>query len=122
MIRRVNFLDHSTREELHWQRRALNQITCQETTLGYTSYDDGTVDFADGFPRIPSIEEIRTKALELKQEIENTVYQRDRVKAYPSINDQLDMLWHMMDDGIIPGKDSDWYNSIKDIKDQFPKP
>ena len=121
MITKVNYLDHSSREELYWQRRALNQITCQETKLGYTSYDDGRVDFADDFPRIPSIEEIRQKANQLKQQIEDTQYQRDRVKTYPSIGDQLDMLWHAMDSGVLP-KYEPFYDAIKNVKDQFPKP
>jgi hypothetical protein len=122
MIKRENYLDHSTREELYWQRIALNQITCLETTLGYTSYDDGTVDFADGFPRIPPIEEIRAKVIQLKQNAVDTKYQRDRAKEYPPIGDQLGMLWDMMNDETIPGKDSIWYQSIQDIKNKYPKP
>ena len=45
-----------------------------------------------------------------------------RKYAYPSVADQLDMLWHMMDSESIPGKGSDWYNAILAIKLQFPKP
>ena len=52
---------------------------------------------------------------------DNAEYQRSRVPVYPSVTDQLDMLWHMMDDETIPGKGSAWYNAIKDVKDQFPK-
>lgn len=122
MIIKNNFLDCNTREELHWQRRALNQITSAETKLGYTSFDDGTVYFDDGFPRIPDIIEIRNKANEIKANINDTKYQRDRASEYPSITDQLDMLWHMMDDETIPGKNSEWYNTILLIKQQFPKP
>jgi len=32
------------------------------------------------------------------------------------------MLWHMMDDEIIPGKGSDWYNTILTVKNTHPKP
>lgn len=45
-----------------------------------------------------------------------------RVREYPSVNDQLDMLWHMMDAETIPGKNSGWYNAILDIKTKYPKP
>jgi hypothetical protein len=38
------------------------------------------------------------------------------------LGDQLDMLWHMMDQEIIPGKNSEWYNTIAAIKDKYPKP
>ena len=43
------------------------------------------------------------------------------MQSYPSIGDQLDMLWHMMDDEIVPGKNSEWYNLIVEVKNQFPK-
>lgn len=54
-------------------------------------------------------------------EFQRTRYQRDRMQSYPSIGDQLDMLWHMMDDETIPGKNSEWYNCIVAVKNQFPK-
>lgn len=43
-----------------------------------------------------------------------------RANAYPSIQNQLDMLWHAMDTGEIP-KATAWYNSIKAVKDTYPK-
>jgi len=49
-------------------------------------------------------------------------YTSRRMREYPSIPDQLDMLWHMMDDEIIPGKGSDWYNTILTVKNTHPKP
>lgn len=46
-----------------------------------------------------------------------------RVEAYPSVENQLDILWHDIDAGIIPGKDTSvWYTTVKQVKDQFPKP
>tara|TARA_B110000211_G_C13995309_1_gene515921 strand:+ start:920 stop:1228 length:309 start_codon:yes stop_codon:yes gene_type:complete len=39
-----------------------------------------------------------------------------RVKDYIRVEEQLDLLWHMMDDETIPGKDSSWYNVIKEVK------
>lgn len=44
-----------------------------------------------------------------------------RMKEYPPISDQLDMLWHAMDKEEIPGKGGDWYNSILEIKNKYPK-
>jgi len=43
-----------------------------------------------------------------------------RKQLYPSIGDQLDMLWHAMDEGTIP-KVHDFYDSIKSVKDSIPK-
>jgi len=43
------------------------------------------------------------------------------MRNYPSTSEQLDMLWHDMDEGRIPGKDtSAWYLEIKTIKDTYP--
>lgn len=44
-----------------------------------------------------------------------------RIKAYPSYGDQFDMIWHAMDDGLIP-KIEPLYSDIKAVKEQFPKP
>ena len=41
-------------------------------------------------------------------------YRRDRAQAYPSIVDQLDVLYH-------GGYDA-WRASVQEVKDQFPKP
>ena len=44
----------------------------------------------------------------------------NRRRAYPSIEDQLDMLWHAMDAD--PSKRLEpFYTTIKTIKDQFSK-
>ena len=61
------------------------------------------------------------KLLSLKAPLRTLRNKRDRMQSYPSIGDQLDMLWHMMDDEIVPGKNSEWYNRIVEVKNQFPK-
>ena len=44
----------------------------------------------------------------------------NRRRAYPSVEDQLDMLWHAMDTD--PSKRLEpFYTTIKTIKDQFSK-
>ena len=58
---------------------------------------------------------INAEIVRLNAEYAATQYQRDRVKAYPSIGDQLDMIYHA-------GLGGDVFQSaIKAIKDQFPK-
>lgn len=69
----------------------------------------------------PSDEEITQKAAELAQEWVDTEYQRIRANQYPNVTDQLDMLWHAMDDGALPRVDS-FYDAIKAVKDANPKP
>lgn len=47
-------------------------------------------------------------------EFERTSYQREREKEYPSIEEQLDLLYH--------GGLAAWRGAIKAIKDKYPKP
>ncbi len=47
-------------------------------------------------------------------------YTKSRSRSYPSIGDQLDSLWHAMDRGELP-KISEFYDPIKEIKDNYPK-
>ena len=53
--------------------------------------------------------------------IADNLYKKKREKEYPSIEDQLDMLWHAMDSKEIPVC-SAFYNAIKVVKDANPKP
>ena len=74
---------------------------------------NGTIDFVPSSE--PYIPEGPAQPFELP-------YDLKRARAYPSVTDQLDMLWHMMDDEVIPGKGSDWYNTILTVKNTHPKP
>lgn len=44
-----------------------------------------------------------------------------RMKAYPSVGDQLDMIWHAMDDGTLP-KVEPFYSERLAVKERYPKP
>ena len=48
-------------------------------------------------------------------------YKVKRGFAYPSVKDQLDMLWHAIDTGTLD-KTSDFYTTLKAVKDANPKP
>ena len=48
-------------------------------------------------------------------------YQKDRASEYPSIGNQLDMLWHAMNNGEIP-KANTFFDAIETVKTSFPKP
>lgn len=47
-------------------------------------------------------------------------YRELRYGSYPDVAEQLDMIWHGMNKGEIPKIDS-FYNSIKEIKERYPK-
>lgn len=51
-------------------------------------------------------------------------FNRNRSQAYPSIEEQLDLLWHAIDDGKfnVKSKDTDFYKKLKAVKDANPKP
>lgn len=61
----------------------------------------------------PSEEELLDEVERLQSEYESNEYQRLRVQNYPSIQDQLDMLYH--------GGFDAWKAEIKSIKDTYPK-
>lgn len=67
------------------------------------------------------LDRIREIVPEYVSEKEKSLVLVNRAKEYPSVGDQLDMLWHAMDNGTIPVVD-DFYNTIKQVKDNNPKP
>lgn len=48
-------------------------------------------------------------------------YDLARVRAYPSLGDQMDMLWHAMNNNVIP-RIEPFYSQIKAVKEAHPKP
>ena len=59
--------------------------------------------------------DILAKQKELQAEYDANKYQRDRAVAYPSIGDQLDMIYHAGQGG------DEFQKAIKAIKDKYPK-
>ena len=66
----------------------------------------------------PTDDEIATELTRLQAEYDDNEYQR--LRQYPSIGDQLDMLWHAIDSGTL-NKTSDFYTTLKAVKDAHPK-
>jgi len=63
-------------------------------------------------------DQLVAKKQELEAEHEANEYQR--LRKYPSLGDQLDMLWHAIDTNSL-NKTSDFYTAIKAVKDAHPK-
>ena len=55
-----------------------------------------------------------------KNDYDNASWDVKRGREYPRVKDQLDMLWHALDDGTLD-KTSDFYTSLKATKDKYPK-
>jgi hypothetical protein len=78
------------------------------------------IDWKDPIQAKPTQEEIDTEIARLQAEYEAKEYQRQREPNYPSVKEQLDMLWHAIDSGTL-NKSSDFYKTLKSVKDQYPK-
>jgi 4-hydroxyphenylpyruvate dioxygenase-like putative hemolysin len=59
-------------------------------------------------------------ATAVQQLISSNQYKESRTTAYPSLTDQLDMLWHAIDSGTLD-KTSEFYTSISAVKAKYPK-
>ena len=58
---------------------------------------------------------------EIESKIASMSYARNRQSEYPEIAEQLDQLWHAIDAGKLD-KTSDFYKTLKKVKDDSPKP
>jgi len=91
------------------------QVTCSNENLD-------TLQWLDGNPTNITNEQILAKQEELKAQYASEQYQRDRTElpqegGYPSVGDQLDMLWHDKKNGT-----TTWEDAVQAIKDAHPKP
>ena len=75
----------------------------------------------NGTTPIPKAD-IEAKMNEMANEPEQSQYAELRKNAYPEIGDQLDMLWHSIDqDAELKQKYFDFYQAIKSVKVKYPK-
>ena len=83
--------------------------------------DINQITWHNGTTPIPKAD-IEAKMVEVQAEYDANQYQRDRAIAYPSIGDQLDMIWHTIDkDDELQHKFYDFYQTVKKTKVKFPK-
>ena len=80
---------------------------------------DGTAIFSNTQPYTWS--EVNTKKSALQTIYNNEAYKRNRAEAYPEIKEQLDKLWHDIDNGTLT-KSGDFYTAINTVKTNNPKP
>ena len=83
--------------------------------------DINTIEWHNGTTPIPKAD-IEAKMNEMFNEPEQSKYAEQRRNAYPEIGDQLDMLWHSIDqDPQLKSKYFDFYEAIKAVKVKYPK-
>ena len=81
--------------------------------------DLDNINWLNGTTPIPKAD-IEAKMVEVQAEYDANQYQRDRV--YPSIGDQLDMLWHSIDENPkLKSEYFEFYEAIKAVKVKHPK-
>ena len=84
--------------------------------------DVNQITWHDGNPNSITVAQIQTKQAELQTAHDAKAYARARASAYPSIGDQLDMLWHAIDDNsTLKTRYADFHTAIKAVKDANPK-
>ena len=101
-------------------QRAILKINPNAEVTVYGN-DINTCEFIwhNGTTPIPKAD-IEAKMVELQAEYDANQYQRDRV--YPSIGDQLDMLWHSIDKNpSLKSEYFEFYEAIKAVKVKHPK-
>ena len=77
------------------------------------------IEWINGTTPIPKAD-IEAKMVEVQADYDAKQYQRDRV--YPSIGDQLDLLWHSIDkDTELKSKYFDFHQAILAVKAKHPK-
>ena len=90
-----------------------------QVSVGNNSLDEIT--WHNGTTPIPKAD-IEAKMNEMANEPEQSAYAEQRRNAYPAIGDQLDMLWHSIDqDAELQMKYFDFYQAIKSVKVKYPK-
>ena len=84
--------------------------------------DVNQITWHDGNPNSITVAQIQTKQAELQTAHDAKAYARARASAYPTIGDQLDMLWHAIDDNsTLKTRYADFHTAIKAVKDANPK-
>ena len=80
--------------------------------------DFSNIEWVDKVQTKPTQEEIDAEIARIESDYESKQYQRNR--KYPSIGEQLDMLWHAMDNNEIPRANT-FYTAIQTVKNAHPK-
>jgi len=100
---------------------AIYELYSDATSITGNDLGDIVVLDANGDEITIDASDVNAKVLELQ---EATEYQMARALAYPQIAEQLDKLFHDIDDGLLgeDAKTGSLYLALKEVKDDNPKP
>ena len=92
-----------------------------EVTVTGKDIDTCEIEWLNGTPEI-SKADIEAKMVEMANEPEQSDYAQARKNSYPEIGDQLDMLWHSIDQNPkLKSEYFEFYEAIKAVKVKHPK-
>ena len=100
--------------------RAVSSVFCQDTVLSlYT--ENGKYGHLQT-PELVDVNSVKVVDGEIQKIDDETSqnYREARMYAYPSMADQLDAIWHAMDQGILP-KIEPMYSQVQAVKHSIPK-
>ena len=104
----------------------MNHKAIYNTHSNVVSIDETVGAFdKDGNIVVLDQDKVDVETAKLKVAWDAQEYARNRATAYPSIGDQLDMLWHAIDTGdwtAAKVKTTDFYTKLKKVKDDNSKP
>ena len=77
---------------------------------------DGVLDWLDSVETEPTQAEINTEIARLQAEYDAQAYARARAEAYPSWQEQMDMMYHDQTEG-----SRTWLDAVEAVKEAYPK-
>ena len=93
-----------------------------DAQVSVNAEDINQITWIDGNPTNITNQQILAKKAELQAEHDAKQYARDREKEYPTWQDQMDMLWHFIDqDAALKSKYFAFHQAILAIKSKYPK-
>ena len=99
--------------------RAIKSL-CPNAEFAMENEDYTTIRWFRAPDMIPSLEELEQELTRLEEQDGAEAYKQQRRLNYPTIAEQLDMLWHSMDRGEI-ARAREFYDRISAVKKQFPR-
>ena len=96
-------------------QKTMEAISSLAPNVGFRYDDTGITNWYSSSVSQPTEAEIDAEIIRLQEAYDDAAYQRSRANEYPSIGDQLDMIYHNGDGG------ATFQAAIKAVKDKYPK-